>query len=182
MMGRRGSGEGSIRLHHDGRWEARYMLPDGKRRSIMGKTRAEVARKLTEALRNLDCGILAPKDERLTLGAFLDNWLVTKKPQVEHGYWVRCEAYIRLYVKPTLGRVSLVQLNAHQLSKLYADRIEDGAAANTVRHLHATIHAALEDALRLDLVARNVADLVRPPKAPHLEMKMYTPEQANKLL
>src|SRR5262249_5373859 len=76
----------------------------------------------------------------------------------------------------------LVQLNAHQLSKLYADRIEDGAAANTVRHLHATIHAALEDALRLDLVARNVADLVRPPKAPHLEMKMYTPEQANKLL
>jgi integrase len=41
---------------------------------------------------------------------------------------------------------------------------------------------ALEDALRLDLVARNVASLVRPPKAPHLEMKTYTPEQANQLL
>jgi integrase len=65
---------------------------------------------------------------------------------------------------------------------LYARRLEDGAAANSVRHLHATIHAALEDALRLDLVPRNVADLVRPPKAPHLEMKTYTPEQANQLL
>lgn len=181
-MGRRGNGEGSIRLRPDGRWEARYTLPDGTRHSIMGKTRAEVAKKLTEALRNLDRGIIAPKDERLTLGAFLDNWLVTKKPEVEHGYWVRCEAYVRLYIKPALGRIPLVQLTAHQLAKLYAHRLEAGAAANTVRHLHATIHAALEDALRLDLVARNVADLVRPPKAPHLEMKTFTPEQANLFL
>jgi integrase len=44
------------------------------------------------------------------------------------------------------------------------------------------IHTVLEDALRPDLVARNVADLVRPPKAPHLDMKTYTPEQANQLL
>jgi len=181
-MKRRGKGDGSIRLHHDGRWEARYTLPDGKRRSIMGASRAEVREKLTEALRNLDRGILAPKDERLTLGKYLDNWLITKKSEIEHGYWVRCEAYIRLYVKPALGRVTLVKLTAHQLSKLYAERLEAGAAANTVRHLHATVHAALEDALRQDLVARNVADLVRPPKAPHLDMKTYTPEQANQLL
>ena len=182
MKGRRGKGEGSIRLRSDGRWEARYTLPDGNSRSIMGKSRAEVAKKLAEALRDLDRGVSAPKDGRLTVGAFLDNWLVTKKPEVEHGYWVRCEAYIRLYVKPTIGRVPLVKLNAKQLSKLYAERLAAGASANTVRHLHATIHTALEDALRLDLVARNVADLVRPPKAPHLDMKTYTPEQANQLL
>jgi hypothetical protein len=106
----------------------------------MGKTRAEVAKKLTEALRNLDRGIDAPKDERLTLAAFLDSWLVTKQPEVEHGYWVRCETYIRLYVKPALGGVPLVKLNGQQLSRLYAHRLDDGAAPNTVRHLHATIH------------------------------------------
>jgi len=171
MKGRRGKGEGSIRLRSD-----------GNSRSIMGKSRAEVAKKLAEALRDLDRGVSAPKDGRLTVGAFLDNWLVTKKPEVEHSYWVRCEAYIRLYVKPAIGRVPLVKLNAKQLSTLYAERVAAGAAANTVRHLHATIHTALEDALRLDLIARNVADLVRPPKAPHLDMKTYTPEQASQLL
>jgi integrase len=31
-------------------------------------------------------------------------------------------------------------------------------------------------------LVRNVANLVRPPKAPHLEMKTYTPEQAAQLL
>jgi integrase len=182
-MKRRGAGEGNIRQRpHDGRWEARYYLLDGSRRSLMGNTRSEVARKLTEALRNLDRGISAPRDGRQSFGAYLDDWLTTKKPEIEHGYWVRCEAYVRLHIKPTLGKVPLVKVTAAHLSKLYAQRLEAGAAPNTVRHLHATIHAALEDALRHDLVTRNVADLVRPPKAPHLEMKTYTPEQANQLL
>jgi integrase len=183
MNKRRGKGEGQIRQRpHDGRWEARYYLPDGSRRSIMGKTRQEVAKRLAEALRSLDRGVLEPKDNRLTFGAYLDNWLVTKKPEIEVSYWTRCEAYIRLYVKPKLGKVPIVKLSPHQLSALYAERLEAGAAANTVRHLHATVHAALEDAMRLDLVARNVADLIKPPKAPHLEMEVYTPEQANQLL
>jgi integrase len=148
----------------------------------MGKTRAEVREKLTKALRDLDRGIIAPKDERRTFGDYLDQWLETKKPEIEHSYWVRLEIFIRKDIKPTLGKVPLVKLSAHQLSALYARKMEEGSAANTVRHLHATIHAALEDALRLDLVARNVAHLVRPPKAPHLEMQVYTPEQANQLL
>jgi integrase len=75
-----------------------------------------------------------------------------------------------------------VKVTAQQLSKLYAQKLKECVATNTVRHLHATIHVALEDALRLDLVAKNVADLVRPPKAPHLEMQTYTSEQANRLL
>ncbi len=181
-MTRRGNNEGSIRHRSDDRWEARYMLPDGSRRSIMGKTRAEVARKLTEALRNLDYGMTAPRDERRTLGAYLDEWLITKKPEVEPSYWLRCEQYVRLHIKPTLGKVAIVKLTAQQLSALYANKVDEGMAANTARHLHATIHAALEDAMRLDLVMRNVADLARPPKAPHLDMQTYTPEQANQLL
>src|SRR5690349_17333832 len=100
MAGRRGNNEGNIRKRHDGRWEARYTLPDGKRRSIMGKTRADVAKRLTEALRDLDRGVIAPKDERQTLGQYLDSWLVTKKPTVEPGYWRRLEESVRIYIKP----------------------------------------------------------------------------------
>lgn len=159
-MKRRGMGEGNIRQRpHDGRWEARYYLPDGSRRSIMGKTRTEVAKKLADALRDLDRGVTAPKDGRVTFGAYLDNWLATKKPDVEHSYWVRCEQYIRVHVKPSLGKIPLVKLTPNQLNALYAKKLDE-IAPNTVRHLHATIHVALEDALRLDLVARNVADVV----------------------
>jgi integrase len=179
---RRGNGEGSINKRPDGRWEARLRLPDGTRRSLYGQTRQEVARKLKDFNQGLDKGIIAPRDGRQTFGVYLDSWLATKKPEIEPSSWVRCDQYVRLHIKPVLGRMALVKLSAQQLSALYARKLEEGLASNTVRHIHATIHTALEDALRLDLVARNVADLVRPPKVPHLDMKTYTPEQASQLL
>ena len=46
-MGRRGNSEGTITKRADGRWEARISLPDGKRKSFYGKTRQEVARRLS---------------------------------------------------------------------------------------------------------------------------------------
>jgi integrase len=122
--------------------------------------------RLTEALRDLDRGLTTPRDERQTLGVYLDQWLIAKKPEVEPSYWLRCEQYVRLHIKPRLGKVPLVKLTAQQISALYATRLADGVAANTVRHLHATLHVALEEALRLDLVA----------------MQTYTPKQSNQLL
>jgi hypothetical protein len=108
----------------------------------MGKTRAEVAKKLTEALRDLDRGVVTPRNERQTLGAYLDTWLVNKKTEIEPIYWLRCEQYVRLHIKPALGKVALVKVTAQHLTTLYAQKLEVGAATNTVRHLHATIHAA----------------------------------------
>ena len=180
-MVRRGKGEGNIRLHHDGRWEARYTLPDGARRSFMGKTRTEVAKRLTEALRDLDRGINAPRDGRQTLGTYLDSWLVIKKPTVEPGYWRRLEESVRIYIKPTLGKVPLTKLTPQQIQRLYAQMLEKWGVPR-VQKVHVALHKALQDALRIDLVARNVADLVDKPKAQHIEMQVYTPEQAQQLL
>jgi integrase len=52
----------------------------------------------------------------------------------------------------------------------------------TVRHLHAVLHGALDDAARWGLVARNVADLVAPPRAARKGMITLSPDQARALL
>jgi hypothetical protein len=129
----------------------------------MGKTRAEVARRLTEALRDQDKGIFAPKDEWVTVETYLDNLLVTKKPTVEPIYWRRLEEAIRIYIKPVLGRVTLTKLTAQQLLQLYAS-IQAQFGPSRVQKVHKTIHKALHDAVKLDLVARNVAGLIEKPK------------------
>lgn len=182
MAGRRGNNEGNIRVRSDGRWEARYSLPDGSRRSIMGKTRADVAKRLTEALRNLDHGITAPRDERQTFGDYLDHWLTTKKPQVEYGYWARLEQYIRIQIKPNLGKVPLVRLSRLHLKAFYTQMLEEGLSPRTVIHLQETIHNALEAALQDDIVVRNVAHRMKAAKDTPREMQTYTPGQANQLL
>lgn len=181
MARRRGNGDGSIVKRSDGRWMARVTI-NGENRCVYGKTRQEAVRKMQDAIRDIERGISAPKNDRLTLGSYLDSWLAIKKPEMEYSAWLRYEQYARLHVAPVLGKIPLTKLSAQHLSALYARKLEDGLAANTVRHLHACLHTALEDALMHDQVARNVADLVRPPKAPHTELQTYTPEQANKLL
>ena len=54
MKAKRGNNEGNIKRRSDGRWEARITTRDGTRKSFYGRTRQEVARRLTEALRDQD--------------------------------------------------------------------------------------------------------------------------------
>jgi integrase len=51
-------------------------------------------------------------------------------------------------------------------------------SARTVKHLLVTLRGALNVAVKWDLVARNVAALVDPPKVTKPELKVFTPEQA----
>src|ERR671937_1331373 len=88
MAKKRGNNEGSIIRRPDGRWMAQITIgrnPEtGKprRATFYGKTRQEVADKLTKALREKQQGtFVAP--HKLTLGEWLDTWLQEyKKPKL----------------------------------------------------------------------------------------------------
>src|SRR3954447_15418520 len=76
-MGRRGNGEGSITQRNDGRWMGRYTVhtTNGpKQKAIYGKTRAEVAEKLTKAMAKRDDGLVYDTGN-LTVGEYLERWL-----------------------------------------------------------------------------------------------------------
>ena len=87
---------------------------------------------------------------------------------------------VERHVVPALGHVQLQQLSADRLDRFYADLVAQGLATKTVRNIHVLLHRALTDAVRKNLVPRNVADAADPPKlnrADREEMKTWTPEQ-----
>jgi integrase len=100
------------------------------------------------------------------------------RPNLKPRTWIRYERHVRLHIGPALGTVRLARLTAQQLQLLYARKLAEGLAPGSVQHLHAVLHHALDDATRLGLVQRNVADLVTAPRAERHEMKTLTPEQA----
>jgi integrase len=51
-----------------------------------------------------------------------------------------------------------------------------------VLHIHRVIHGALEQAMRCEPVASNVAKLVDPPQARHFEMSVLSVEQVHRVL
>lgn len=179
---RRGHNEGSIRQRADGIWEVRISLPNGKRKSLYGKTRREVQDKLRAAQRDLDKGIdLAASGQRVS--EFLTIWLdsvvrPTKAPKTAASY----EEIVRLHLIPSIGAHRLDKLTpAHVAAMLHA-KTEAGLSPRRVHHIRAVLRNALNQAMRWDLVSRNVAALVDPPRQVSVEVRPFTVAEAKALL
>lgn len=180
-MAKRSNGEGSIHERKDGRWCASLSLPGGKRQHFLGHSRAEVARKLNAALKSRDDGLPAIT-KRQTVAQYMKSWLEAVRPSLRERTWVRYEQYVRLHIVPTLGTMMLTTVTPQHLQRLYAERIHAGLSPTTVHHTHAVLHKSLDQAVRWNLVPRNVADLVDPPRMTRHEMTTLSPEQARSLL
>lgn len=185
-MTRRGGQEGSVyRRKSDGRWvgvlHVGYAGDVRKRRVFYGRTRAEVVKRLGAAQRTHDDGLPIPS-ERLTVGAFLDQWLTAVGPSLRPNTLRRYAAYVHLHATPLIGRTPLAKLTPEQLQRLYAERLDAKLSPTTVHHLHGVLHRALGQAARWGMVVRNVADLVDPPRMARKEMRTLSPAQAATLI
>ena len=59
-----------------------------------------------------------------------------------------------------------------------AERTEAGLAAKSVRIIHATLRTMLAEAVRDELVERNVASIVRGPRIDHEEVRPWSLDEA----
>jgi len=181
-MGKRGHGEGTFRQRPDGTWEVRVSLPDGKRKSYYGKTRGDVAAKLTAARRDLDAGIdLGTK--RQTVTQFLDHWLndvvkPSKAPKTFTGY----RNVVTLYIAPEIGRHQLGTLTPQHVAAMLKVHRDGGRSPRTLHHIRAVLRNALNQAVRWGLIARNVAALVEPPRQDDLEVRPMTATEAKTVI
>jgi integrase len=181
MPGRRGNNEGTINKRSDGRWQAVVSTEEGKRKYFYGKTRQEAAKRLSEALHDLDSG-LPMLDERQTVQQYLEAWLESVKPQIRGSSWRRYSDYVRVHLVPGLGRIALAKLTPQHIQVLYSRKLSEGLSSSTVHHIHEVLHRALKDALHMGLVQRNVSEMVRAPRRSSREMMTLTDAQAKQLL
>lgn len=184
MSRRRGRGEGGITKRQDGRWMAQVDLgwQDGKRRrkALYGRTKAEVQDKLRETLHRRDHG-LPPVPEQETVGSFLRRWLDHKLGKVRRRTWKRYEQIVRAHLMPGLERVRLARLTPQDVAACLR-RVETSKSAYTARGARDVLRTALNQALRWELVSRNVAALTDAPRHRPGQIRPLTPEQAATLL
>lgn len=181
---RRGRGEGTVYQTPAGTWVAQVTLPDGRRKSLYGKTRAEANTKRLRVLHDLEHGVTVAGDERQTVGAYLASWLETvRPPRLVHETWANYETAIRLHIVPELGGVRLTKLSAQRVQLFYAHcQSQHGLPPSRVRTLHLILHRALRAAVKLDLISRNVTDLVEKPVSGHTPMHPLTREETRRYL
>jgi integrase len=102
------------------------------------------------------------------------------------------ERYTELVQKnivPLLGSVVLSRLPPATISQAYAKALtsgrrdgKGGLAPRTVHHMHRILRQALQQAVRWQILARNPADAVKPPKVERAALETYDVAQTAELL
>lgn len=161
---RAASGTGSIRQRPDGTWEGRLTVGTdpgtGKtiRRSVYGKTQAEVRKKMTTVQKEIDTGTYLLPD-KITVSQWLDTWLATfcvgrLKP-------LTCETYasvIKNHIRPRIGAMRLQEVRGIQIQKIYNEMTAGGLSGKTVKNVAAVMHKAFTVAAKQGLIPVNPCD------------------------
>jgi integrase len=187
MAKKRGNGEGSISRRKNGGWIAQYSVytAEGrKRKTLYGKTRAEVSEKLIKAMADRDGGIVYDAG-KLTVGEYLERWLADSvKGSVKEATYANYSHFARKRICLALGRVKLKNLTPAHVRSFYGEKSRSGLSAATVKKMHVVLHRALSQAVTDGLIPRNAAHGVRTPRVgdPGEEIKPLNPEECAEFL
>lgn len=164
------------------RWEK---MVDGRRMSGSARTVKEAlaaqAQATADATRG---GVVDPSQE--TLGQYLTRWLTGKeKTRSPRSQELQADL-LRRYIQPALGDKRLQKVTPADLRRLFDDLTARDLGHSTQRQVHQFLHCALRDAVRIELLPRNVAEIVRPTPPRREddadEVNAYTPEEASAFL
>ena len=164
-----------------------YVGPDGKRRYVSGKTKSD-AREALAAARAAAAGGVILDAGKLTVEDYIKRWLSDSlKPLVdagkmEHSTFVRYEGIVERHISPTIGQKKLKALERAEVRALYSAKGKE-LSPRSVDYIHVTLQKALGQAMRDDLIPRNVAVGERPRSSrTRREIKALTAVQARALL
>src|SRR5262249_49745046 len=167
--GRRADGEGTISKRADGRWEGRLSLgkgPDGRRlrHVVYGRTRNEVVDALRRA-RNRVAGGQPPTRSAGTGTEYLRWWIEHVLPgTVRETTAYQYRRTVEHTIIPAIGRHQLGKLAPAHVHAMVRDLQRSGHAP-TARVARVILHRALALAEEWGYVQRNVASVVKAPRA-----------------
>lgn len=205
----RGNREGRPYQRGDGLWVAKAYHPNGKPKYCYGKTSKEAKAKRDKFYEEVAAGRAITVGRTDTLATYLERrWLTVTLPQrvaanrLDEDTFDGYEDTVRLHIVPHLGRVKLVDLDAHHIRTWLLELAEKPSgrqrrklrpgedtlpepaklSARTQAICHAVLKKALNDAKADKLISENPCEIVDPPVVKRKEKHPPTRGQATALL
>lgn len=118
-----------------------------------------------------------------TVAEYLEYWLhQAVKPRVRPLTFAGYSVNVRKHLVPTLGKIRLDRLTPQDVQQMINGRLADGFSPKTVTYMHQVLRTALELARRWEIIDRNVASLVDPPRRVRASIRPLDPAQARAFL
>lgn len=164
-----------------GRWKRRYETVEG--------TQAQAEAYWYKVRREIDRGT-AIDPSGVTVGEWLEQWLAMRKTQIRPQTWDRYRGLVRNHLIPTLGSTRLQDLRVpavqsaleHWQATARGDGKPGRISSRSVRYCLQVLQAALDQAVKWQLVERNVATLITPPRLEPIGRTWWSIDQVGRFL
>jgi integrase len=158
------------------------------KRSFKG-SKPDATKEMVRLLHELETGLYI-EASGLTFANYLNKWLADyAKNKVTPKTFTRYKEIVFKSVIPELGQIYIEKLKPLHLQNYYTKMLENGRkngegglSPTTVLQHHRILHKALEMAVKWQIVPRNVADAVEPPKKAKKEITPLNEEQVKALI
>lgn len=175
---RRRPGTGCVYYHEASKlWRGELRPRDADPIHVSGRTYRAAADALDKAVAEYKRGLRVPV-ARGTVAEYLTAWLAGKAASVRAQTHRTYESHIRIHLVPALGSRRLADLAATEVGAALDRMIRAGASPQTAQHVRSTLRAALSDAVKQGLVARNAASLAPAPRVRQYEAAFLDSDQA----
>lgn len=207
---RRGRGEGYVKQRKDGTWQGQLSAgtnPDGSRRRefVNAPTKYKCLELLAEARTKLNNGTLVSVDST-TVEGFLLRWLDAIKGSVKDSTHESYNRYVKTHIIPAIGKIKLQKLDMLHVETMLAQMVrktrelptaqlkckrwgkrtiqaKQSSSARSKKYVRYILSKALDHAMRDNLIAKNVANLVSTPLVNQTKEMVILDETAvNRLL
>ncbi|KZR59134.1 tyrosine-type recombinase/integrase [Pseudobacillus badius] len=151
-----------------------------KKRGFATQKEAQAA--LTKLLAELESSEYVEPSKTL-LSEYLKDFLKVRKTELGNVTFKLEKGNMETHVIPELGRLPLSKLTTARLQKFVNDlTTEKGLKAASVKKIFNPLKIALDRAVQMELIAKNPALAVVPPKITKEEMVVWSKEDATRFL
>lgn len=194
---------GSIRRRGRNSWELKFDVgtdAGGKRKTryvtVRGR-RQDAQKELTRLLAEADAGTL-PEPSKMTVREYIVAWLGVSPnddepfPPPSPGLSPKtAERYRQLaeqQIYPHIGGIVMQKLRPFKVAEWHETLLATGGitgkplSARTVGHAHRVLHRALARAVQNEVLGRNVASAVKPPKVEDEEVEIFEADEVVSVL
>jgi len=152
-------------------------------------TKRDAERALREVLLSIEQGSYV-KPNKITLGEWLDQWCESfVVMNTTQRTYVSYRSIIDRHLKQGLGSIALARLEPQQIQAYYAEKLargrfdrKGGLSNRSVLYHHRILSKALDQAVKMGLVVRNVAKLITPPRVARAKINVLDADEASRFL
>lgn len=176
---KRANDEGNIRKRGQFCWEGSVMI-GGRRRYVYGKSSQEVRKKIAALALQADLGLYVDESDML-LRDWLTQW-IESYINVKESTFSRYMIDVEQHIAPALGNIPLCDLRTTHIQMFYNRMLKSGMSAKSLKNLHGVLHEALERAVMINLISKNVSNACVLPRVKQAEMHPLTDEDVPRFL